>query len=388
MEITIDARPLLEPRTGVETFLWHSLRHMTALEPSHTYRLLLDRESPRGAGWSAACSAVLVRRTRWIPRGLMDGWMLWDVPRYLRQDPAGCFFSASTKFPPHCVPTVVTVHDLGWRFLPRVHQKSQVLKQWLWQVAAVRWADRLLAVSEATRRDLLRAFPQAGDRVRVLPEGVAPIFQVRHDAAELARLKERYGIVGSYVLAVGTVSPKKNLCRLLQAHKQLLAGGAWEQTLVIVGKPGWMMDEILRMAKQVELRERVRFTGHVPDEHLVHLYNGATACVNVSLYEGFGLPVLEAMACGVPTVVSGTTSLPEVAGDAACLVDPVSVDSIARGMRAVVADSVLRTTLIARGLKRAQEFSWDRLGRGLLDILAEVDRSGGKGSAISCRPAR
>jgi glycosyltransferase involved in cell wall biosynthesis len=374
VRIGIDGRPLLRPHTGVETYLSQALQQMVVLEPSNSYRVLLDAKAPETPVWPEVCSAVSIRPSRMIPRSLMDGWMLWDVPQYLRHEKMDCFFSASTKFPPGGCPTVVTVHDLGWRYVPEVYTKREVVKQWLWQAASARWADRLVAVSDATRRDLVRAFPRTIDRVRVIPEGVSPIFCPLPRTWEIISTLERYKINGSYVITVGTISPKKNLCRLLQAHARLLERGGWDRTLVVVGKLGWRSEEITRELRRAGVRERVRYIGYIPDEDLVRLYNGADAFVYASLYEGFGLPVLEAMACGVPVVTSRVGSLPEVAGDAAYFVDPLSVDSIAQGLWDVVRDAVMRRHLVVLGLARAQQFSWRRLATGLLEVCAEIGR--------------
>ena len=198
---------------------------------------------------------------------------------------------------------------------------------------------------------------------------------MRPTDADIAATLARYDIMPPYVLALGTVQPRKNLARLVAAFAAMRAAGL-PHTLVIVGRAGWLTDTIHAEVATRGLREHVQFTGYVPDADLPALYSGADAFAFVSLYEGFGMPALEAMACGTPVVAANTSSLPEVVGDAGVLVDPTDVAAIAASLTRVIADGALRARLIAAGRVRAARFTWERCARETLAVLEAAVRDG------------
>jgi glycosyltransferase involved in cell wall biosynthesis len=203
-------------------------------------------------------------------------------------------------------------------------------------------------------------------------ETLAPV----SDPAALAEVRARYGIVGCYLLYVGTLQPRKNLDRVIEAFARLAGTPAFTDVkLVLAGKRGWLYDDLFAQVKRLGLTGRVIFPGYVADEHLLALLSGAQAFVFPSLYEGFGIPVLEAGACGVPVITSNTSSLPEVAGDAALLVDPHDVDAIAEAMYRLVTDDALRAELARRGLENVKRFSWEKCGRETLAVILEAGSS-------------
>jgi glycosyltransferase involved in cell wall biosynthesis len=275
------------------------------------------------------------------------------------------FYSPDFVLPP-VLPgtrTVLTVHDLSFlhypdHFVPRLVQYlSRVVPR-----SVVR-ADRVLADSEATRSDLVRLMGVAPEKVTVLYSGVDSRFHPAPEPGERERLAAEYGI-GSrpYVLSVGTVQPRKNYARLIRAFSRLPG----EIELLIGGGRGWLYEEVLAEA---ERHQRVRMLGFVADADLPALYRGAALFAFPSLYEGFGLPVLEAMACGVPVVSSNVSSLPEVAGQAALLVDPHDEAAWVEAMRRGLTDEVLREEMVTQGLEQAARFTWERAARQLLDVL-------------------
>jgi glycosyltransferase involved in cell wall biosynthesis len=197
------------------------------------------------------------------------------------------------------------------------------------------------------------------------------IFQPVRDEGVIEAVKARYGIAGDYALFVGTLQPRKNLIRLIEAFSNFRFPIS-DFRLVIAGKKGWLYQEIFRWVEELGLEKKVVFTGYVPEGDLPVLLSGARLFVFPSLYEGFGLPVLEAMACGTPVVCSNASSLPEVAGDAAVLVDPQDVEGLAAAMERVLGDEELRAELIVRGFEQARKFSWERCARETLDVLESV----------------
>jgi glycosyltransferase involved in cell wall biosynthesis len=235
-------------------------------------------------------------------------------------------------------------------------------------------ADRVLADSIHTRSDIVSHFGVSPDKIEVLYSGFAARFRPEPEPGEWQRLQSRYGIDDRpYVLSVGTLQPRKNYVRLIRAFSALRPEAMKPGTqLVIAGGWGWLYDDILAAAE--EHGERVRILGFVDEADLPALYRSAALFAFPSLYEGFGLPVLEAMACGVPVVCSNASSLPEVAGDAALLVDPVDTDGLAGAMGRVLEDGELREEMIARGLVQAARFTWDGAARQLMAVLDVLGR--------------
>jgi glycosyltransferase involved in cell wall biosynthesis len=273
--------------------------------------------------------------------------------------------------------TVVTIHDMGYLHFPAAHTPARRLDLRLSTLWSARAATRLIAISSATRDDLVRFTGVSREKIAVVYHGVSPRFRPVEDAATLASAQAKYGIRPPYFLYVGTIQPRKNLVRLIEAFAQALQVADPNLQLVIAGKRGWLIGEIERQAAQLFGADSsaVRFTGYIADDDLPALLSGALGFVFPSLYEGFGMPVLEAMACGAPVLTSTTSSLPEVAGDAALLVDPEDTAAIAAGLARLASDTALRADLRARGLARVAEFTWDRCAEETLWVLQSVTTS-------------
>ncbi len=263
--------------------------------------------------------------------------------------------------PLRSIPTVLTVHDLIFRRFPAHHKR---LNRWYLNLTLplyCRRAKHIIAVSECTRRDLAAAYRLPPAKITVVGEAAAPHFCPQ--APEMvAAVRARYGLPERYLIFVSTIEPRKNLARLLAAFETLRADGL-SDGLVIVGRRGWLYDDFFARLERSPARDAVIFPGYVPDADLPPIYAGAQACVFPSLYEGFGLPVLEAMACGTPVATSFTSSIPEVGGDAALYFDPISVEEITETTRRLLHDPSLQEELRARGLTQAAQFSWERAAR-------------------------
>jgi glycosyltransferase involved in cell wall biosynthesis len=229
--------------------------------------------------------------------------------------------------------------------------------------------DAVITVSRQSCQDLIKYLPVNPKKINVIPEAASLHFHPLNEAEYLPAL-ERHGIRRPYILSVGSLEPRKNLLRLLEAYARLEGS---RPSLVIAGARNyWKSSPVVETVSRLGLEQHVRFTGYVEDADLPALYSAASLFVFPSLYEGFGLPVLEAMACGTPVVTSSVSSLPEVAGDAALLVDPRDVDAIASAMRRILDDSDLAADLRARGLARAAQFSWERTARETLAVYEKV----------------
>ena len=297
----------------------------------------------------------------------------WEVTR---RAPDVLFVPAHVLPIAHPARTVVTIHDLGYLHHPEAHTRgARYYLEWSTRFNA-RQASHIIADSESTRRDLLHHYGVPAGRISVVYPGGGTTDPSVVDPGDLSRVKKRYGLPAKYLLYVGTIQPRKNLERLLEAYALLAQSNEGDDLgLVIAGKKGWLFEGIYRRATELGLGERVVFPGYVETNDLPALMSAATAFVLPSLYEGFSLPVLEAMSYGTPVICSNVSALPEVVGDAAWLVDPLNVGELAEAMRRVASDEKLRGDLRQRGFEQAARFSWDRCAREVLDVIEMVGRS-------------
>lgn len=269
---------------------------------------------------------------------------------------------------------VVTVHDMVYKSFPEtVRARTKKLLDTGLNKSMKR-ADRIVTDSEFSKREIIKYFPQFEKKIRVVPCGVdIEKFKPLTDKKPIKFVKEEFGIEGDYFLYIGTIEPRKNLERLIEAYSKLHDElGDDTPKLVLAGGNGWLYDSIFEKVTQLNLSKNVIFTQYVPDNYIVPLLNGAMAFVFPSIYEGFGMPPLEAMACGVPVLTSTEASLPEVVGDCAVTVDAFSVDDIAGGLKRLYENENMRIQLSQKGYQRAQEFTWANAAEKLYEVYEEV----------------
>jgi len=358
VRVAIDARLLAYQRAGTATYIRGILQGFWKAGDISDPLVILASRRDRHPETVARRS----RRVLWTPcHHRLERWTLGlelaMLPLDVLHSPD---FIPPARLGRHWA-RVATVHDLAFLRFPELLTADS--RRYYGQIhRAVREAERIIAVSEATRRDLLELTGVSPDKVVVVPEGVDDDF-VPLDAVECqTRVRDRFGIERPYFLFVGTLEPRKNLRRLFEAFDTFRRRvGPNGPLLVLAGRKGWLADDLDELARP--LGDAVRFLGGVDREDLIALYNGGLALILVSLYEGFGLPPLEAMACGRPTLVANTASLPEVVGDAGLLVSPTDVDAIANGLERLWDDEVLRTTLGEIGKRRAAQFDWVSVAR-------------------------
>ncbi|MCA1554442.1 MAG: glycosyltransferase family 4 protein [Chloroflexi bacterium] len=266
--------------------------------------------------------------------------------------------------------SVVTIHDLAFMHFP--HLLTRDSAAYYGQVRrAVQSAEQVIAVSEATKRDVRTLLAVDERKLSVIYEAAHPRFRPLDDAELVERTRRQYGLSSPFVLFVGTIEPRKNLTALLRALRELLDRNVSVQ-LALAGKRGWLSDDVFALMTELRLQDNVRLLGPVPSDDLVALYNAAHALIMPSLYEGFGLPPLEAMACGTPVIVSNVSSLPEVVGGAGLCIPPHDPHAWADAVQRVLADDALRRELRAKGIARAQTFSWERAARETLDVYRKA----------------
>jgi glycosyltransferase involved in cell wall biosynthesis len=287
-------------------------------------------------------------------------WMQWTLPRDLAAvRPDVCHFTNSLAPLRASCPIVITLHDMSLFVHARLHPlKSQLFVRPIIPAAARR-AAAIITVSQHAKQEIVAGLKIPPEKVHVIYEAAAPQYRMIDDATELDRVRARYGLTRPFVLYVGTIEPRKNLTRLVAAFAQARRRCP-DLELVLVGQLGWKYTSLFRAIEDLDLEHAVRRLGYVPNDDLPALYNLARLLAFPSLYEGFGLPVVEAMACGTPVLTSNGSSLAEIAAGASYLIDPLEVIDIAHGLVCLATDDNLHANLRAAGLARAAQFSWQR----------------------------
>jgi len=295
-------------------------------------------------------------------------WTQFGLPIDLYQHrPRPDVFFTPTHYAPRFspVPTVISVMDLSYIHFPEMFREQDLYQLNNWTAYSARNAKKILTISESSKNDIIKEYDLPQGRVVVIYPGI----KAKKTMPNSKILKEKYGIDSDFVLFVGTLQPRKNVERLIEAFSKIKDK---KTTLVLVGKRGWLYEEILSAPKKFNVEDRVKFLDFVPDEDLPVLYGGAQCFVLPSLYEGFGLPVLEAMQYGCPVITSNVSSLPEAGGNAALYVDPKNVDDITEKIDELLSNEKLRKELILKGTKQVKKFSWEKAARETLSVLEEV----------------
>jgi glycosyltransferase involved in cell wall biosynthesis len=371
--IGIDAsRATVARRTGTELYSLHLIQALLDLDTAHRWRLYFN-QPPAPELFAAQLLAGRPFEQRVIPFPRLWTHLRLGLEVALR--PPDVLFVPSHVLPRLTrPPAVVTVHDLGYLRFPEAHPPRQ--RRYLdWSTRHnARTARVVIADSQATKRDLVAHYRTPARKIVVAYPGPEPGLAPVRDPQALAAVKRRYGIRGAYFLHVGTLQPRKNLARLIQAFANVRTHApASDVQLVLAGKKGWLYDDLFEQVRRLGLQERVLFPGYV--EHKAALLSGALAYVLPSLYEGFGFPALEAQVCETPLVCANSTSLPEVAGDAALLVDPLDVDDLAAAMLRLLDDAELRAALVARGRRNCQRFTWRSCAQAVLQAIETIEHN-------------
>jgi glycosyltransferase involved in cell wall biosynthesis len=367
VRVAFDISAIDEQPSGVGNYTLELLLHLMNAGERHEYLLLSNRGSYPVRLPAQCTDYILPPRVR--SRML---WMQCVLPLHLRQlQPQLCHYTNSIGPLLSPCPYVLTIHDMTLSLLPRFHPwRKQLFVRPIVALAARR-AARVITVSEHARRDIIRLLHLPPEQVVVTYEAAAPEFRPA-PANEIARVRAAYGIKGPYLLYVGTIEPRKNLLRLVRAWYSLYRRRRIAQQLVIVGAHGWHNSALYREIAAIDAGDALRFTNYVPQPDLPALYSGADAFAFPSLYEGFGLPVVEAMACGTPTLISNAAALVEVADNAALCCDPLNVETIAAALEQLLSDAALRDELRQRGLQRADSLSWAHTAEQTMRVYAEA----------------
>lgn len=351
----------VEKRVGSNIYAFELLKWLHKIDKKNSYLIYL-KEKPlddlpkEGKQW----------QYRMIFPKRLSTQVGLPLKLYLKSPRPHIFFTPghyAPRFSP--VPIIISILDVSYLLFPEYFRKSDLAQLTSWSAYSIENASRVLTISEATKKDIIKFYGVNPDKIVVTYPGFTPFTETQN-----TDIFSKYKIGERYCIFVGTLQPRKNLIRLLEAFHKLN-----EKTLklVIVGKKGWLYTEIFDKVKELNLDNQIIFLDYVDRFDLYQLYQKAQFFILPSLYEGFGIPVVEAMAAKVPVVVSNVSSLPEIVGDAGIFVDPYSVDDIARGIReAINLDETTRNSIIKKGLERAKQFSWEKTARETLAVLEEV----------------
>jgi glycosyltransferase involved in cell wall biosynthesis len=382
MRITVDISPAVHRHAGMGRYTHELVTALLAIDPSNQYEAVYyapassDRPDP-------PLDRLPARRLRmsakpWRMSVVLADYAGMPLDRWLQ--PGEVFHATDNWLPPlRQAKTVITIQDLTHLFFPEYHLP---LNRWYLRLMLPRFlrrASAVIAASESTRRDIERQIKIPAEKLSVIYHGVNPSYHPITNAAVLAEVRARYRLPKEYVLYLGTIEPRKNLPTVLEAYHALLAQTAPLPDLVIAGRKGWRYQPVFDQVQALGLEARVHFTDWVAEEDAPAIMNAARAFVYPSHYEGFGLPPLEAMACGLPVICSNASSLPEVVGQAGLLLPPDDPHAWVEALSRVLSDATLSGALRARGLAQASRFTWEATARQTLAVyerVAEARRAG------------
>lgn len=376
MKIAVNTRFLLSGRLeGIGGYLYETLHRMVLAHPEDTFLFFFDR--PYSDAFVFAPNVVpLVLFPPARHPFLFVWWYEWSVARALRKYQPDVFLSADNFTTLHTdIPSVLVVHDLAYAHYP---EYVTGLVRWYYRFFMPRFlrkADHLIAVSEYTRNDIIRLADIPEGRVTVAYNGSRAIFKPL-DAASQEAVRAAYTDGKPYFFYVGAIHPRKNVARLIAAFDRFKAQSGAPHCLIIAGRMAWQTGEVSEALARSPYREDIRLPGYVDTDTLYRLTASAFAMTYVSLFEGFGVPILESLCCGVPVITSATSSMPEVAGDAGLLVDPLSVDQIADAMLRLYAEEGLRAQLAAHCVVQCRKFDWGETAARIYKVLKEIRRLG------------
>jgi glycosyltransferase involved in cell wall biosynthesis len=377
LRIGLNSQKLLAANTGVGNYTYHLVRHLLEVDRENRYCLFFFNQLRDGQDLFARSVAPYQVESSGFGTTLNSARILWEqilLPARAKACDVDVFhyIDHTLSLVRRPCPTVITVHDLAFFRVPEMYNLSRRFYKQFVSLRSVKRATRVITISEYTRREILEITGVDGDRVEVIPYGISAAFRPIPRDAALEAFRARARLPERFLLFVGTLQPRKNVDGLLRAFRKALDRGGFPHSLVLAGDRGWLYEEVFALIGTLGLRDRVIYMDTVPHGDLPAVYNLADLFVYPSWFEGFGLPPLEAMACGTPVICSSTTSLPEVVGDAGITVHPSDVDGLADGIARVLSDPALAARMREAGLARARTFSWDENARRTIGVYRRV----------------
>jgi len=348
-------------RLGSSQVGFELLRNLEKIDKSNEYTVLLPEppleDLPKERkGWRYK---ILRPKKFWTRIAL-------PLALYSTKEKPDIFFSPTHYIPRFSpVKRIATIFDLSFLHFPEMFNKKDLWQLTNWTKFSAANADHIITISNFSKQDIISQYKIDKTKITVAYPGYdREKYRFQVPGYRLQEIQRKYQTSDNYIIYIGTIQPRKNLIRLIEAVSRIDA-----LTLVVVGKKGWMFDETLQTSRELRIEERVKFLGFIPSDELPDLIAGAKAFVMPSFWEGFGIPVLEAMACGTPVIVSNSSSLPEVAGKAGILVDPYSVDQIEQAIRTIISDKKLHQKYLELGLLQVEKFSWEKMAKTTLKVF-------------------
>lgn len=378
MKIGIDCRTILDPEhgeaAGVGHYTYHLLDNLLKIDPKNKYVLFFDRRVGDAGYFKRKNSEIKFFPFIEYKAFLPIAYSHFLAAAFVSREKLDVFHSPASTIPlAYTKNSIVTIHDLA------IYQKKSWFPQQIFATRVVvpsslKRAKRIISVSNYTKQDLVKIFKVPEERVTVIYNGV-DIKNSERKSAETRRefLKNKFGINQSFILFIGTIQPRKNIMGIISAFDRLRGSSVFEDyQLVIAGKKGWDNDDVFKAIRKFGLTKKIIFTGYITSEDKSLLMKNASLFVFPSFYEGFGLSILEAQKVGTPVITSDITSMPEIADQAALLVDPYSVDEISKAIKKALTDQELCDSLIKKGYNNAAKFSWEKCARETLEVYKEV----------------
>ncbi len=378
MRIGLDAIPLATPKTGIGHYTFELACALAAFAPTHDFDLVAPVPLPAEVSDELAADAPGNLRAVYAPiNAVRKHWWTIGLPLYVNRHPLALFHGTNYNIPlwRRC-PTVVTIHDLSLLLHAHTHPEELVRRARRRLPTMARAATKIITDSESVKKEIRTHLNVRAEKIAVVPLAPRRLFRPAAPA-QVAETLRRLAVEDNFILFVGTVEPRKNLITLARAFAELLEQTDLHPQLVIAGQKGWLPEELDRHLEKSGVREHIRFTGYVSDEDLRALYTACAVCAYPSLYEGFGLPPLEAMSCGAPVITSRLPVLQETVGAAARLVEPTDATGLARALHELLRDASAREYHAAAGLRHAATFTWERTARQTFAVYEEVLRSAG-----------
>ncbi len=374
MKIGLDIRTINEPKSGVGYYVTNLIREFQSIDATNEYFMISNNHSYESEFRSLG---NFTNFKTWISNEnhiIGDLWESFYLPHLLSNKNVDVFHGPAFMIPLRSVGfrTVVTIHDVVAFTRTETVPKKYALYMRILLNQVVRKVDKIIAPSISTKSDLIKYLNTPEEKIHVVYNAVSPQYSPAPPGHDQEEIKRKFGIRNKYILFAGNLEPRKNLTRLMEAFNMALPKLNEEYQLVICGKRGWLYQDILRTYEKFNLNNEIILTNYVTEQDLINLYQSADIFAFPTLYEGFGFPPLEAMGCGVPVITSNVSSLPEIVGDAAVLVNPLDTGEISEAIVTMAHSEALREELKKKGLKRSALFSWKDTARKTLDIYDSV----------------
>ncbi len=374
MRIGVDARNLAEKRTGIVSYIYNMLSELQKIDDRNSYFLFSHKDFNfplANKNWHKIIGYGLTTRISKV-------WLQTQLGELANNENLDIFWAPANLLPRNLtknIKTLLTVHDLIYIFHPDGMETKNIIANKLFQQKSILKADKIIAVSQATAGDLGKVFPGCSSKLTVLGNGINLDFYRPQNDIQINDILVKYGVDSDYILTVSShLSPRRNLSSIVKVYANLVNRYNTGLKLIVIGDKICKNNELYKLIKDLKLDKQIFFTGFVPDDDLVALYSGARVFLYISLYEGFGLPILEAMACGCPVITSNISSMPEVAGDAAILVDCRNIGEISQAVLDITNNDAVRSSLIAKGLDRVKQFNWADRSYRLLNMFEDLTK--------------